>query len=208
MKYYQNNHKKTATWKTGTYKKGELPAPVSYEDFVFKFFLKIKEHACEIRKGERLKIFVHPGHYIIKTPRAPIYIMECQDTQKMMQWSELLKSEYPELIDKVSLMQKLTKDVGVVYFIEAVGTGFIKIGQTKDILKRLISLQTANPHELVLRKCITNARQEKVYHELYKDYHERGEWFRYEGELKKYIDSLPELSEHDGKIGVWHFNEN
>jgi hypothetical protein len=205
MKYYQSNHQKTAKWKTGNLRYGELAAPESYEDFVAKFFYKYKENAASIRKGDLCKILIEPEHFILKSPRERFYFMQAINIKQIVEWAKKLQSDYPEMIAQISKMKKATADVGVVYFVEAEGTGFIKIGKTNNIEKRLRSLQTATPHRLILRKCLTGATHEKNMHDFYKEYKIRGEWYKLDGKLKDYVDSLPDPSLKDGVV-EWYYD--
>lgn len=67
---------------------------------------------------------------------------------------------------------------GYIYFIQMDRIGPIKIGFTKDIGKRLISLQTANPYPLNLL-CVFpgNEEMEKDIHQGFNEMRMEGEWF-------------------------------
>lgn len=74
-----------------------------------------------------------------------------------------------------------------VYFIEA--GGFIKIGFTTDLASRLLSLDTASPHRLnVIRQEPGTLTDEAAYHERFADLWVKGEWFRFEGALRDYLE--------------------
>lgn len=70
-----------------------------------------------------------------------------------------------------------------VYIIEQAETGYIKIGISEDVQKRLAALQTANPHKLTLRYILTcpttqDAQTiEHMLHQRYSDWRKSGEWF-------------------------------
>ena len=70
---------------------------------------------------------------------------------------------------------------GYIYFIEAVGTPYTKIGLTsKNPFLRINQLQTGCPHELRMSACywvpdIQTA--EKKVHGRFATYRKRGEWF-------------------------------
>lgn len=79
------------------------------------------------------------------------------------------------------------KKTGVVYFIEALNTGFVKIGRGTG---RLEQLQTGCPFELRLLCEIesTNAsRLENKLHKQFGKYHHLNEWYVYSDEIKKFI---------------------
>lgn len=68
----------------------------------------------------------------------------------------------------------------LIYFVQA--GEYLKVGiSTRDALKgRMNSFQVSNPHPIRLLKVLhtRNPRQdERLFHELLKDYHIKGEWF-------------------------------
>ncbi len=81
-----------------------------------------------------------------------------------------------------------------VYFIYNSDSQAIKIGQAKDVQKRLDNLQVANPVELKLLKKIalqdlpSARRLESELHDRFSDLHIHGEWFRAEPLLIDFID--------------------
>jgi hypothetical protein len=78
----------------------------------------------------------------------------------------------------------------ITYFIQQGGTGFVKIGQTNRIGKRLESLQTASPQRLEILLCLPfrlGFREEDM-HYRFSSHRERGEWFRYETDLKDFVE--------------------
>ena len=69
---------------------------------------------------------------------------------------------------------------GFVYLVEAVGMQRYKIGYSKEVYKRVSSIQTSTPFEIsvLYRYFSTDAPQlEKLLHEYYDAYRIRGEWF-------------------------------
>jgi hypothetical protein len=79
-----------------------------------------------------------------------------------------------------------------VYFIEAVGLGVVKIGCADDARKRLAQLQVGCPDDLVLRGVFHTddaPRLEAAYHERYAHLRIRGEWFRFDEDLRDLADS-------------------
>lgn len=75
-----------------------------------------------------------------------------------------------------------------IYFIGNTEHKICKIGRSKEIHRRIIALQTANPYDLeILKTSSSKYLQEREYHKKFKKYLMRGEWFRLEGELEEYI---------------------
>ena len=80
---------------------------------------------------------------------------------------------------------------GFVYFIEATGTPFVKIGYTSDIKDRLKKLQTASPYELRALVCMrADLVEEQRLHERFKSVRVRGEWFERCPEIEAEIERL------------------
>lgn len=74
----------------------------------------------------------------------------------------------------------------MIYFIEAVGAGLVKIGFTeRDAESRMRELQTASPHRLRLLTTMSGtASDEAELHAALAHLRVSGEWFRDEGELR------------------------
>ena len=67
---------------------------------------------------------------------------------------------------------------GYVYFVQVDRIGPIKIGFSKDVGNRLISLQTSNAYPLRLLCCYpSNETHEKEWHSAFHDMRLEGEWF-------------------------------
>lgn len=78
---------------------------------------------------------------------------------------------------------------GWVYFIRA--GDFIKIGYALDVRTRLNALQVGTPEKLeIIWQEPGEKRHEVKYHQQFAAQRERGEWFRYEGALKEFLESL------------------
>jgi len=76
----------------------------------------------------------------------------------------------------------------VVYFIQAMGTNFVKIGRGKN---RLGSIQCGCPLPLQLLreiKCVNARGLEKHLHDKFKEERHRGEWFNLSDNIKGFID--------------------
>ncbi len=79
-----------------------------------------------------------------------------------------------------------------VYFVEAVGTGCVKVGFTGGhIENRLRDLACVSPHELrLLATMLGGLGEEQALHIRFAPLRVRGEWFRHEGELAELIAEL------------------
>lgn len=79
-----------------------------------------------------------------------------------------------------------------VYFARGVGTDKVKIGTSVKINSRLRDLENSSYGPLELIACVSGGRSaESRMHKRFAEYRIRGEWFRFEGKLKAYIDALP-----------------
>ena len=77
-----------------------------------------------------------------------------------------------------------------VYFIS--DGDAIKIGLSKTPKGRLRTLQTGHPRELVLLASLEGSRRlEREIHERFANLRLRGEWFRDDGEIRKWLRSSP-----------------
>ncbi len=75
-----------------------------------------------------------------------------------------------------------------VYVIHAPALGYVKIGHSKDIQKRLYTLQNGSPAALSVVKVYPGGKnKERVLHDIFQKYWVRGEWFRDE-----VLELLPE----------------
>lgn len=83
--------------------------------------------------------------------------------------------------------------MGIIYFVHAVGTDFVKIGFTQQRLSsRVFSLQVACPHELVPIAAFDGMqRYESIIHKRFAHLRVRREWFRLTEELRKFIAAVP-----------------
>lgn len=85
------------------------------------------------------------------------------------------------LIDLDEIPESSIDNSGYVYGVKNMNTGYIKIGASKDINKRLCQLQVANTDELqivYISELVDNMYElEKEYHNVFKNKLIRGEWF-------------------------------
>lgn len=80
---------------------------------------------------------------------------------------------------------------GWVYFIEASGLGLVKIGWSMDPEGRLRALLTHSPVDMrILTARPGGVKSESALHRHFKALCVRGEWFRHEGELAAFVESV------------------
>jgi hypothetical protein len=77
---------------------------------------------------------------------------------------------------------------GHVYFIKC--EGFVKIGYSGSFAARIDAIQTSNPFEVTLLHTVPgDLALENSFHERFRAHHHRLEWFRFEGELKEWLEA-------------------
>lgn len=75
-----------------------------------------------------------------------------------------------------------------LYFIEAKGTGFVKIGRSSNPERRLSQLATGSPNELILLGTISGGHDlEQSLHQDFSHLRGRGEWFNLTPALHRFI---------------------
>lgn len=85
-------------------------------------------------------------------------------------------------------IRKSCSENSYLYFIEAINTGYIKIGRSANPMQRLAQLSTGSPNDLVLLGKISGgAALEAELHRRFESLRCKGEWFRTSGELKQFI---------------------
>lgn len=86
---------------------------------------------------------------------------------------------------------------GFVYFIHAVGAGWVKIGYSRNVQIRLIELQCASPHQLELLHMIPGSYAlETLARWVLSDVQGRGEWKRL---TSRVLDLIEELRVNPGR---------
>jgi hypothetical protein len=86
------------------------------------------------------------------------------------------------------LKSNLTTPDGFVYLVKAKATNYYKIGASKEVYRRLKSLQVGTPLELIICDRIFTMdckKLEKALHEYYDAYSIRGEWFNFSKNMAK-----------------------
>lgn len=91
------------------------------------------------------------------------------------------------------------RDVGFLYLLE--NGGYHKIGITSNLRKRVSVLQSGSPHEIVVvaaNEVEDRLLWEKRLHEIFIEYHHRGEWYvlpdNIVKEVTEFIDNPKEAS--------------
>lgn len=95
----------------------------------------------------------------------------------------------------------------MIYFIEAMGAGLVKIGFTeRAVVDRLKELQTGCPHRLrVLATVAGSQSDEGDFHRQFAHLRAEGEWFRLDDELRvltllaKWV--IPRINRIDARLG-------
>lgn len=97
---------------------------------------------------------------------------------------------WPDIEARIDPQRPRADRTGCIYFI---GFGpYVKIGFTlKPIWERLARLQTAAPEPLAVLAMRTGPQaEERCLQSRFSSYRTHGEWFRHEGDLAVYIQSL------------------
>lgn len=80
---------------------------------------------------------------------------------------------------------------GWVYFVQ--DGEFVKIGYTKDPKGRASRRRTDNPRDTTHILTLWASKGfERFVHDEFASYRHRNEWFRYEGDLKEFVESMIE----------------
>lgn len=79
-----------------------------------------------------------------------------------------------------------------VYYVHAPDAGLVKIGFAGNAETRFSKIQSDSPSRLVLLAVERGDKKvEAARHRRFEQFRARGEWFRFEGALAKYVGSLP-----------------
>jgi len=78
-----------------------------------------------------------------------------------------------------------------IYFVRVVNSNMVKIGKSKNPLKRLSQLQTRT-HELIYIDVMIslNDKYEKIIHKYFEEEHVNNEWFFLSDRLNDFIDRI------------------
>ena len=84
-----------------------------------------------------------------------------------------------------------------VYFIEAIGTGQIKIGFSNNPTSRIKTLQTGSASKLILLGCINSDQSlESHLHGRFAHLRQHGEWFTATNGLRNYVQNNTRTRTH------------
>jgi hypothetical protein len=84
------------------------------------------------------------------------------------------------------------KRLGHIYFLKNGRRGLVKIGYSASYRMRMSTIQLSTPDDLKLIALIPGDRDtERELHGRFGKHYVRGEWFRLEGALAKYVGALP-----------------
>ena len=75
----------------------------------------------------------------------------------------------------------------MIYFIKGCDTNTVKIGDAKDVERRLSQLQTGCPEKLIIWGTYEGELTEKEIHKKFEDLNIRGEWFEFEEPILRFI---------------------
>lgn len=91
------------------------------------------------------------------------------------------------------------KKIGVIYFIEAMGLGLVKIGWSATPVPRIQQINSTSPVPTSVIGLTTGTQaDEAAMHEFYRDCHHRFEWFHLTNQLRKYIMETTGKAETEG----------
>lgn len=103
-----------------------------------------------------------------------------------------LSGEKQERRRRLRALREARKKIGtdtLVYF--ALCEGFCKIGHSGKPVSRIQNMNSGCPFEIKLLATMEGGRrEEKRLHEKFADLCHSGEWFRYEGDLKDFVEGL------------------
>ena len=82
-----------------------------------------------------------------------------------------------------------TTKQGVIYFVEAIGMGLVKIGWSSKPVPRIRQINSTSPVDTrVLGLSVGTPSEESYLHRAFKDTHHRFEWFHFSSQLRLYIE--------------------
>ena len=123
----------------------------------------------------------------------------------MSKWHEIREVYLNDIIKKQKMSKGITGEspgemdgelFQDVYFILDEKNNAVKIGASWFTEKRLPAIQAHNPNKLKIIAEIFRG-DEKRLHRRFENLHIHGEWFKYEGELKSFIQELPSFVNRD-----------
>jgi hypothetical protein len=67
--------------------------------------------------------------------------------------------------------------------------GYVKIGRSENVARRLKQTNSHSPFEMRVLAVIDGSYKEQRFLDRFRSQHVRGEWFRFEGNLKAFIEN-------------------
>ena len=104
--------------------------------------------------------------------------------------------KYPSRKEMVSIGKQFGKRILIrdkdLYIIQCLETQRVKIGISDNVVSRFESIRTMSPTKLSILKVIEygGLGLEQHLHKKFGEYRLHGEWFEYNGELKKFIEDI------------------
>ena len=146
------------------------------------FTMFLRKHSDKFIEGTS---FEHvEAHYIIKTRTE-----SCTRGKKRNDiW--VRKDVLEQCLQNANFIVRKYIEHGIVYFIhEENKFNRFKVGFTRNLAKRLVALQIGNPDVLIVYRSIENVSVQKEHelHQLFANYHIRGEWYSITTDM---IDSI------------------
>lgn len=137
-----------------------------------------------VRKEQKIKMSVYPLSITNK---------------KVIAWVKTWGSKEDRILtpggNEIALNRKdIINTKEFIYFILNTDSNAVKIGRTKNVAKRLNSLQVANPVELRVLKTleVDSGKEaqdtEELLHNEFSDLRLRGEWFKFDCKLRDFIE--------------------
>jgi len=131
------------------------------------------------RVADRLRTIVGPPH-------VPGALARCLDTDRPL-----------ALLNRIPRHPRERLKAGqALYVVHQEGTNLVKIGVAANVTKRLTQLQGGNPYPLSLVATVRGNISERRLHQTLAALRVRGEWFRAEDLMKKWL-----LAEHRVRRG-------
>lgn len=113
------------------------------------------------------------------------------------------------MIGETGAMRSIVEADGreVVYFLSESGRGAIKIGRTRDLQKRIWSIQASTPWRIELvAKVSADRRLESYLKYLFRSAQIRGEWFKATDDLIACVKMLDDLERARHVALLFHNN--
>lgn len=180
---------------------GSVNACCTYGEIVYEVEAMVKNKDILLRKYGELMCLELPANAKKNIDRLrAVHHLSCgrmtvrrdrrQSVGKSKNWKE---GAYQKEKERQNAVTASRKQGHYVYYIQWDNDpGFVKIGYSSSPAGRIAGFLTGNPRNLqVLRlEPVTSAQEELARHSKFDEYRHAREWFRYEGALREYVQSL------------------